>query len=83
MPYKKPYVLSVYDSAGKFLSESDHESLFAADATAQRESADGNTALVKDRRHTVTKLLSVWVGGRSVFHTVNEHQAKPTRVARA
>jgi hypothetical protein len=72
MAYTYPFTVTAYDAAGKFKTEEDFKTSFEADTTAQRLSADGRTALVKDRRHSVSKLIRVWINGHTVFCTVHE-----------
>lgn len=58
------------------MSETEHVSVFEADASAQRASDEHNVALVKDRRHTTTKLIRVWVNGMTVFCTAHKHKSR-------
>lgn len=83
MAYARPFVVNTYEPSGEFLSETEHVSSFEADVTAQRLSVEGEgrVALVKDRRHTVTKLIRVWAGGRTIFSTPHMKTAGATQAA--
>lgn len=79
MPSPRQFILATYTPLGVFVSESEHVSLFEAEVTAQRESVEGGgrVSLVKDRRHSHTRLLRVWVSGRPLFRTPHKRKGRP------
>lgn len=76
MSLKPPFVVTAYTASGALNEESDCRSAFEADTTAQRLSAAGNIALVKDHRNSTTKLIRVWLNGKTIYRTAYEHRMR-------